>query len=288
MVKSLPFTAETASSAAARTSPDKRSFSMDGKANSTRPSRAFIESDRVEGTVVYNPDGHRMGSIKRLIIEKVSGISYADYIKKNIFTPLGMMHSTVLNLSENIYQQAIGYEWDSATSQFRKADAAESVFFTTEGDGGIYTSVDDYMKWFQGLQQSRILSAPTVQQARSIQFEIDSTKNLGYGYGWFIGAKERPEVVYHTGSNGGFRSIVFTIPSRNYVMVIFSNRTGIDLEQLAVEINKILRVENKSFARVESLVSFQECWPIFAPCKKIRSFLISFAKSWTGNAMALN
>ena len=33
----------------------------------------FIESDRVEGTVVYNPDGHRMGSIKRLIIEKVSG-----------------------------------------------------------------------------------------------------------------------------------------------------------------------------------------------------------------------
>ena len=46
---------------------------MDGKANSTRPSRAFIESDRVEGTVVYNPDGHRMGSIKRLIIEKASG-----------------------------------------------------------------------------------------------------------------------------------------------------------------------------------------------------------------------
>ena len=57
---------------------------MDGKANSTRPSRAFIESDRVEGTGVYSPDGRRMGSIKRLIIEKVSGrIAYVVLIRRD-------------------------------------------------------------------------------------------------------------------------------------------------------------------------------------------------------------
>lgn len=222
------------------------------------------------------------------IIEKVSGISYSDYIKKNIFTPLGMTHSTVLSFPGKIYQQALGYEWDSVANHFTKADADESVFFSTEGDGGVYTSVNDYLKWFQGLQQSRILPATVIEQARSIQFEIDAAKKLGYGYGWFVGAMDQPNVVYHTGSNGGFRSIVFTIPSKNYVMVIFSNRTGIDLEHLAVEINKILRVDNKSFARVESLVSFQQCWPIFAPCKKIASFLTSFIVNWNANAMALN
>jgi len=223
-----------------------------------------------------------------LVIEKLSGLTYADYIRKNIFIPLGMSHSTVLIFSQSIAQRATGYEWDQASGKFVTADAGQSVFFSTEGDGGIYTSVNDYLKWLNGLQQASILPAAFIQQARSIQFMIDSAKNLGYGFGWFVGDKEKPEVVYHTGSNGGFRSIVFTIPSKGYAMIIFSNRTGIDLENLAAEINKILRVENKSFARVESLVSFQECWPIFAPCKKIRSFLISFAKSWTGNAMALN
>ena len=72
VVKSLPFIAGTARERS-RSNFTQRSFSMDGKANSTRPSRAFIESDRVEGTGVYSPDGRRMGNIKRLIIEKVSG-----------------------------------------------------------------------------------------------------------------------------------------------------------------------------------------------------------------------
>jgi hypothetical protein len=40
---------------------------------SLRPSKAFIESDRVEGTAVHGPDGRSMGSVKRLIIEKLSG-----------------------------------------------------------------------------------------------------------------------------------------------------------------------------------------------------------------------
>lgn len=222
------------------------------------------------------------------IIEKLSGQSFADYIKKNIFTPLGMTHSSVLSFPGKIYQQATGYEWDSATKKFSRADADESTFFSTEGDGGIYTSVDDYLKWFQGLQQSRILPVALLEQARSIQFEIDASKKLGYGFGWFVGTMDQPNVVYHTGSNGGFRSIVFSIPSKNYVMIIFSNRTGIDLEHLAAEINKILRVDNKSFARVESLVSFQQCWPIFAPCKKIVSFLTSFIVNWNANAMASN
>ena len=57
---------------------------MGETANSTRPSRAFIESDRVEGTAVHDTDGKPLGYIKRLIIEKVSGrvgyvvISFGD------------------------------------------------------------------------------------------------------------------------------------------------------------------------------------------------------------------
>ena len=46
---------------------------MSDRENSIRPARAFIESDRVEGTAIHDPAGRSLGTIKRLIIEKTSG-----------------------------------------------------------------------------------------------------------------------------------------------------------------------------------------------------------------------
>src|SRR6476660_7715398 len=110
----------TAMSAAARISPDKRSFSMDGKTNSTRPSSAFIESDRVEGTVVYDPDGRRMGSIKRLIIEKVSGrIAYVVISFGEASESAHALPWEKLNYDQNLG----GYHTDITEIQLREAPA---------------------------------------------------------------------------------------------------------------------------------------------------------------------
>jgi CubicO group peptidase (beta-lactamase class C family) len=197
-----------------------------------------------------------------LIIEKVSGISYNDYIKKNIFNPLSMQHSTVLQTGTPIYKSAYGYDYDSSKHVFSKLDADESIFFSTEGDGGIYTSVDEYLHWYQSLQHPSATTKNIVQKARSPQFMIDRASKLSYGYGWFVSEKETDKAVYHTGSNGGFRAIVFTIPSKNYIVVILSNRTGNDLEKILQEINKIAGVTNNSFTKIEALVSFINSSPV--------------------------
>ncbi len=223
-----------------------------------------------------------------LIIEKVAGLSYENYLHKNIFLPLGMKQARVWAPGLSIPQPATGYEFDSRRQQFIRADADESVFFSTQGDGGIYCSSDEYVKWFRGLQEGKILSKEWIRKARKKQFEIDKVRGLSYGYGWFIGEEEDPEVAYHTGSNGGFRSISFSIPGENYLVLILSNRSGVDLEELAMEINKILRVASKSFIKLGSLISFQDCWPIFAPCKETIWYLTSFARNWNAKDMALN
>ena len=175
-----------------------------------------------------------------LIIEKSSGLSYADYLKKNIFTPLGMNRSVVLVPGKTITAQATGYRLDAANQTFMQSDINENFFFSTQGDGGIYTSINDYEKWLTALQDGKIISPELLDEAREIQFMIDPENQLGYGYGWFIRHKDEPSTVYHTGSNGGFRSVIVTIPATGYALAIFSNRTGIDLEHLAAEINKIL------------------------------------------------
>ncbi len=206
-----------------------------------------------------------------MIIEKVSGQSYADYVRQHIFLPLQMTQSRVLQAGQAISKRSFGYEYDSSSKRFTKLDEKESIFFSTEADGGIYTSLNDYAKWMRFLENA---GKATIKEARSPQFPVDSLQKLFYGFGWFVSDKARDRAVYHSGSNGGFRAFVYTIPSKKYQLVIFSNRTGIDLEELVERLNKMAGITNNSFTKIEALVSFRECWPIFAPCKETPLFSI--------------
>ena len=93
---------------------------MGETASSTRPSRAFIESDRVEGTAVHDPDGKPLGYIKRLIIEKVSGrvsyvvISFGDANESPHAVPWGKLQ----------YDPSLGgYHTSITERQLREAPA---------------------------------------------------------------------------------------------------------------------------------------------------------------------
>jgi D-alanyl-D-alanine carboxypeptidase len=201
-----------------------------------------------------------------LIIEKVSGLSYPYYVKENIFLPLEMNHSQVLKINNPVDHRVIGY--DSLKNGFQRLDMNDAIFFSTQGDGGIYTSVTDYLKWFNSLESGLLLSREWTEKARSPQFPVDEKNKLFYGFGWFINEQNEFKEVYHTGSNGGFRAISFSIPSINYLVIILSNRTGIDLENLVQEINKILRIAGKSYTKIDGLESFNDSSLIFAPCKE--------------------
>jgi CubicO group peptidase (beta-lactamase class C family) len=198
-----------------------------------------------------------------------------------------MHRTTVFRDGAPIVERAIGYECDSSKQTFRKQDADEGIFFSTEGDGGIYTSISDYALWWQFLQDTTKKRYKNVIEAvRSPHLAVKPETKLFYGYGWFVSNLDTARVVYHTGSNGGFRAIVFSIPSQNYIVAIFSNRTGIDLEKLVQQINDIMGVTNNSFTKIDGLVSFINSWPIFAPCKKIPWFSISYKRNSNVNVMA--
>ena len=188
-----------------------------------------------------------------LIIEKCSGKSYPEYMRTAVLGPLKMKRSGIIHPEFKIANRALGYEFEK--DSFKISDAKESLFFSTMGDGGMYTSIDDYVKWILAIQQKKIFDPKIMQAAQSPQFPIDSARNLSYGYGWFVAGSGDAKVVYHTGSNGGFRTIVFTKPAEKYSVIIFSNRTGIDLEDLVRAINKITGVDDTAYVKLESLIS---------------------------------
>ncbi|MFI5154345.1 MAG: serine hydrolase domain-containing protein [Chitinophagales bacterium] len=223
-----------------------------------------------------------------LIIEKVSGLPYGEYLKKNIFVPLDMTHSIIWKSDKSIYKRAFGYDRNGKQQTFVRSDADESVFFTTEGDGGLYTSIDDYLKWIFALEGGRIIGQEWIDKARSPQFLIDSLNRLSYGFGWFINQKAKDKAVYHSGSNGGFRAISFTIPAQKTAIVIFSNRADIDQEKLLLDLIRILHINDKYFTKIESFVSFMDCWTNFAPCKEIKLYSTSYIRNLSASVMELN
>lgn len=208
---------------------------------------------------VYFPDGSKYRysntafCLLSQIIEHVSGQPYPAFIQENIFRPLKMNNSDVIKPHFKISHRALGYEFEN--DSFKIADAGESLFFSTMGDGGVYTSIDDYLKWVMAIQNGKVLDPEIIKEAQSAQFTIDAKRNLSYGYGWFVAGYGENKIVYHTGSNGGFRTIIFMIPSKKYSVVIFSNRTGIDLEDLVREINKIFKIDDSKFVKLDSLIS---------------------------------
>ena len=189
-----------------------------------------------------------------LIIERVSGITYNSYMDQFIFRPAGMQHTTVWNENNGIVQPATGYEWDSTQNKIEISGENEHIFFSTEGDGGIYISIHDYIQWLHALQEGKVFSKSIVNKAMSIEYSIKKESGLGYGFGWFVDESSTYKKVYHSGSNGGFRTYSFTIPGQ-YSIIIFSNRADIDVESIVQKINGILYPGSKPFTPIEVLTS---------------------------------
>jgi D-alanyl-D-alanine carboxypeptidase len=225
-----------------------------------------------------------------LLIEKLSGMSYAAYLQQQIFGPLGISDASVFKINQSIPRRVIGY--DTAENQkFIRSDAGESIFFSTEADGGIYISMNNYLKWCEAIETGKFSKTNMIRYCWQGHTYLGTRPGLWYGCGWFIQQTDNkisPGIIYHTGFNGGFRTVVFMIPSKDYCISIFSNRSDIDLENLVSKINHMLSVDDNSFIKSGPLESFIHSWPIFVPCKETRLFSTSFKKNLNAKDMGLN
>jgi hypothetical protein len=96
-------------------------FLLWGAPEQTRSSRPVIESDRVEGTAVYDPSGHRIGTIKRLLIEKVSGRVIYAVMSFGGFLGIGSHEHTIPWEKLSYKTRLGGYETEITEEQLRGA-----------------------------------------------------------------------------------------------------------------------------------------------------------------------
>jgi|SRR5579863_4817813 len=155
-----------------------------------------------------------------LIVEKVSGMGFAAFLKRNIFDPLHMNGTVAFEDGiSTVSHRAYGYSQHGAG--FERTD--QSLTSAVLGDGGIYSSVDDLFQWDQALYTNKLVRAGTLQQALTSAVLTDG-KPTGYGFGWEIGEFHGVKTVRHGGSTIGFRTGILRIPERKFTVIVLANR----------------------------------------------------------------
>ena len=162
------------------------------------------------------------------IVERVSGQPFEAFMRKNIFTPLGMKNTwltTTHNDSINIFR-TIGYQYGHRLPK----DNYDDVI----GDKGVYSTSDDILRWYVGLNSGCLLRPETLKEAftpRSL--ERKGIKNYGYGFRMQIDeATQQPKYVYHTGWWKGYNTLMWFSPKDQFVIIVLSNRYNRSVYQI--------------------------------------------------------
>ena len=167
-----------------------------------------------------------------LIVERVSGKSFANFLHDRIFAPLGMNGTVAYeNGVSTVPHRAFGYTVDS--SGVRRTD--QSSTSAGLGDGGIYTSLDDLAKWDAALDANRLVHASDQREAWTSAVTTRGTR-VGYGFGWFVDNGGDGLRLRHHGESTGFTNAILKIPGRRLTIVILTNRTGGEPWDLATRI----------------------------------------------------
>ena len=151
------------------------------------------------------------------IVEKVTGITFKEYLKSNIFSPLGMNHTV-------LYDRTNFEELILPTQGYENRTPWEDVYLNgVVGDKGIYSTTLDMFLFDQALNQN-ILINDSLKKLAFSKMNKDYHQNKNYGYGFRLKThKKFGKIVYHTGWWKGYRSYFIKIPESNQTIIVLNN-----------------------------------------------------------------
>lgn len=165
-----------------------------------------------------------------VVIERASGMAFADYLRTALFEPLGM-DSTGYDDGAD-HGIIMGYANLTAGAPTPQPDANPSVVFAA---GGLYSTLDDLLVWERALHRGRLLSAESYADMIRDHAPADTPPERGrprrdWGYGLFVnrlGTRVSPgfddRQIYHTGSWSGFRNLITYQPDADVTVIVLSN-----------------------------------------------------------------
>lgn len=166
-----------------------------------------------------------------LIMEKVTGQPYAEYMDEHILASAGMTHAFYGNDMKLVPNRAACYLYTRNGIENACNNNVQVAFSA----GALEGTAEDLLHWQQALLAEKFIHKPLLQQAWEKATLLNGQK-VDYGFGWYPGTLQGTPVVEHGGNMGGFMSDAVYVPGRDLYVVVLFNFRGRLPELLAQDI----------------------------------------------------
>ncbi len=165
-----------------------------------------------------------------VLITKLSGKFYGDFLQERVFKPLGMDHTRIINEHDLIPNRAAGYLLEKGEI---KNQEWVSPTLNTTADGSLYFNVEDMAKWDEGLETEKILKKNSLDKMWT-EVVLNNGKKEHYGFGWFL-EKTRTghRLIEHAGAWQGFTSHIARYVDDQISVMVLCNLAGGDTPYIA-------------------------------------------------------
>jgi CubicO group peptidase (beta-lactamase class C family) len=191
------------------------------------------------------------------VIEKISGVSYKEFIEKNVFHPIGMSHSCVLEETT----KAIPNRVNAFTGYWQKNE--DDLNCKVPGDGNIYTTAMDLFRFEQSLYSDILIQQKSLKAAYDTSALKPAMKHVKYGFGWMIESDNAGSIVFHPGGLGGFRCFLWRNLDTRSTLIILSNNTFLaDCRNMLSSAQKIMKGQPYTLGKIPITELFYEKYSV--------------------------
>lgn len=170
-----------------------------------------------------------------LIIEHVSRMSYGDYLRTNIFEPIGMKDSGYAPTTAVVLHKAQGYTREGKELRLRDFFDRSLEFAA----GGIHTTVQDMLRWDQALYSEKVVGR------KSLDLMFTGHPPGNYGYGWFIKVENGKVKAFHEGNDPGVAAFEARYPQDRAFVVVLANLETSPVRRIADDLAAMLFGEKR-------------------------------------------
>lgn len=181
----------------------------------------------VEGVPLASPPGTKwsysnLGYLTLgIVIHRVSGKFYGDFLHERIFAPLGMNTTRIISEEDIVPNRSAGYRL--VKGELKNQEWVSPKVNTT-ADGSLYFSILDLAKWDAALYTEKLLKRSSLNQMWTVaKFKNGQPNSDHYGFGWSIDEKKGHKVIEHGGSWQGFKTHISRYVDDKLTVVVLLN-----------------------------------------------------------------
>jgi len=174
-----------------------------------------------------------------ILIHKVSGKFYGDFLQERIFKPLGMTTTRIISEADIVPNRAAGYHF--VKNELKNQDWVSPTLNTT-ADGALYFTVLDMAKWDAALYGEGLLKKTSLEQMWT-PVRLNNNRTADYGFGWSLGQVNGHRIIEHGGAWQGFTSYIARYVDDKITVIVLDNLAGGNAGKIARHVAAIYNPE---------------------------------------------